>query len=274
MGIDPHSGGELAPPEPSPPNPSTKELRWTALMVAGALSTLAAIAVLELLVIKEIVPPLVGIAVLLVVGLFLMSRGARAGVIVVGVVGLVYLGLSAPFIGEAFSFPASTLDFVLNLVTILSSLAMVVGAVAAVRARSNDARSPSAYKLGVAMLILLIGGAAVSIVARLTREDPLGQPQDITVTAEDTEFTPKELSLTGDLGASPRLSFFIQNEDLTAHTFTIDELDVDEPIPGGGSARVQLEGVQAGTYEYYCTVTGHDDMKGTLTLGSVVELVN
>lgn len=262
---DAHGAG----PQPGPaPDSSGGEARWAGLILAGALAIITSILILELFVIQEVVPPLVGVAALLVVGMVLLLRGGRAGFIVLGVVGLVYLVLLAPFVGEAFAFPASTLDFVINLVSIAGALATIIGAVAAIRSPSEDARSPAVRTIGTILLLIVVAGSALSIIARLTREDPLGRPSDITITAEDTEYFPEEVELTGASGNS--LSFFIQNEDLTAHSFTIDELDVDEGIPGGGSARVELSSVAAGTYEYYCSITGHENMKGTIRLGSEV----
>ena len=245
--------------------PTREATSWATLMRVGAMAIVLSIITLELVVIQEIVPPLVGVGVLLIVGLVVMSRAWRTGVIMVGILGLVYAVFMAPFVPESFAFPASTTDFVINLVSIAACLLIMVGAVAIFRAGTIDARSDTARKFGTAILAVVVLGTAFSVTARLTREDPLGRPFDVTVTAEDTEFSPREIDAAGTLGRP--LSFFIENEDLTAHTFTIDELDVDESIPGGGSARVELSEIPSGTYRYYCTVTGHEDMEGTLTVG-------
>ena len=237
-------------------------------MVGGAVAIIASILILELLVIQQVVPPLVGVAALLVVGMGLLRRGGRTGVIMLGTVGLIYLVLLAPFAGEAFAFPASTIDFVINLVSIAGGIAAMIGAVAALRSRSEEARSPAVRTVGSVLLVIVVAGSAFSIGARLTRDDPFGQPSDVTITAENTEYFPEEVELVGASGDS--LSFFIQNEDLTAHNFTIDELDVEEGIPGGGSARVELDSVESGIYEYYCSILGHENMKGTIRLGSEV----
>ena len=247
--------------------PTDEGASWATLVRVGAIAIILSIVALELVVIQEIVPPLVAIGVLLIVGLVLMSRTRRAGVIMVAVLATVFAVFSAPFVPESLAFPASTTDFVINLVSMTAWLAIVVGVTAILRAGSIDARSGVARRFGTALLALVVVGTGFSVIMRLTREDPLGQPLDVTVTAEDTEFSPTRIELAGIANpAGEGLSFFIQNEDLTAHTFTIDELDVDEAIPGGGSARVELSDVASGTYEYYCTVTGHDDMKGTLTI--------
>lgn len=249
---------------PVPPTAEDRkpETAWAGLVTIGAIAIVLSIVALELIVIQEIVPPLIIVAVLLVAGIVLMRAKGRPGVIMLGIVGLLYFVLLAPFVGESFAFPASTVDFVINLVSILSSLVIVVSAIALLRAGATDTRSAGARRFGATVLAIVVVGTMFSIAARLTREDPLGQEGDLDITAKDTEFIPTRLEVQG-----PAVSFFIENEDLTAHTFTIDELDVDEGIPGGGSARVELASAEEGEYEYYCSVTGHEDMKGTVTIG-------
>lgn len=155
--------------------------------------------------------------------------------IILGILGLIYLALLAPFVGESFAFPASTVDFVINLVSIMASLVIIVSAIRLLRAGTTDTRSAGARRFGTVVLAITVVGAMFSIGAQLIREDPEGQEGDLDITAKDSEFRPTRLKIVG-----PNVSFFIENEDLTAHTFIIDELDVDEGIPGGGSARVEL----------------------------------
>lgn len=249
-------------PGPPPEANAKPGAAWASLISAGAVAIVLSIIAVELIVIQEIVPPLLIVAVLLVGGIFLMRAKGRPGVIMLGLVGLLYFVLLAPFVGESFAFPASTVDFVINLVSILASLVIIVSAIALLRAGDTDTRSAGARRFGTAVLAIGMVGTMFSIGTRLTREDPEGQEGDLDITAKDTEFKPTQLEIVG-----PNVSFFIENEDLTAHTFTIDELDVDEGIPGGGSARVELTNADAGEYEYYCSVTGHEDMKGTVTIG-------
>lgn len=263
MSTQPNPSGGT--PGASPEGNGKPGAAWASLIRAGAIAIILSIIALELLVIQEIVPPLLVVAVLLVVGMFLMRAKGRPGVIMLGIVGLLYFVLLAPFVGESFAFPASTVDFVINLVSIFSSLVIIVSTIALLRAGTTDTRSAGARRFGTAVLAIVVVGTMFSIGARLAREDPLGQERDLDITAKDTEFTPTQL----DVDAS-NVSFFIENEDLTAHTFTIDELDVDEAIPGGGSARVELTGADAGEYEYYCSVTGHEDMKGSVTIGAKI----
>lgn len=244
------------------PQPEKRaSLPWRTLLVAGALAMVVAIVALELVIIRELVPPLVIIAALLLVGIFLLRRGGRGGAVLIGVVSLVFTAFMIPFAPATFAFPASTSDFVINLVSLGGALLAVVAAVAVFRARDLDARSPAAKTLATVVTAIVVLGTVGSIAARLMREDPLGQPQDLTVTAKDTEFTPEELAAPTDV------SIFIENKDLTAHTFTVDELGIDEAIPGGGSARAEVEEAEPGSYEFTCEVPGHEQMKGTLTVG-------
>lgn len=41
------------------------------------------------------------------------------------------------------------------------------------------------------------------------------------------------------------------------HTFTIDELDVDVPLPHGETTRVEFTPNKAGTFQFYCAIPGH-----------------
>jgi len=41
------------------------------------------------------------------------------------------------------------------------------------------------------------------------------------------------------------------------HTFTIDELGVNEFLPNGKTTRVEFTPTESGTYRYYCAIPGH-----------------
>ena len=249
--------GQTTQATPPPTGPS-----WRRLLIVGSVAVAVAIAGL-LVVIGELIPPLIVIAVLLLVGAALARHG-KAGVIIAGVAALFFIVSSAPFVVETVTFPASTTDFVINLVSLAGALVILVAAIAILRSKGHEAPSPAAKTFGTITLAVVVAGTLFSVGARLTREDPLGHQGDLDVRAEDTEFAPTKLEASGS-----EVAIFIENKDLTAHTFTIDELEVDEGIPGGGSARV-VASAEAGTYEYYCAVTGHEDMKGTLTVGTTL----
>ncbi len=79
------------------------------------------------------------------------------------------------------------------------------------------------------------------------------------LTAEDVEFAPTTLSGSGTVG------IFIQNEDPFRHTFAIDALDIELELPASTDRRIDIVAAP-GTYDFFCSVPGHDDMVGTLTI--------
>ncbi len=59
---------------------------------------------------------------------------------------------------------------------------------------------------------------------------------------------------------------FVRNLDPYRHTVVIDgQVDTVE-IPASSDVRSPIE-LESGTYRFYCDVTGHEDMAGTLVVG-------
>jgi plastocyanin len=87
----------------------------------------------------------------------------------------------------------------------------------------------------------------------------------VNVVARDFEFI-----LDANSAAAGTVSFAVTNEGSMPHDFaiTIDgERYKTEMIPAGSSASLTVD-LPPGTYEYICTVPGHDilGMKGTFTV--------
>ena len=82
----------------------------------------------------------------------------------------------------------------------------------------------------------------------------------VTMTAKDLAFSPE--ALEGHATHTMDLTFV--NEDDTAHTFTIDEMDVDLEAAGGEEATTTFTPEETGTFEFYCKI--HPSMKGELTV--------
>jgi uncharacterized cupredoxin-like copper-binding protein len=87
---------------------------------------------------------------------------------------------------------------------------------------------------------------------------------DMTVVAVDIAFEPKELTIAADTD----VVVTIENQGMLQHDFTIDELGVKSDLLNGGESTEVTINAAAGTYEYYCSVTGHKEagMVGTLTV--------
>jgi plastocyanin len=81
----------------------------------------------------------------------------------------------------------------------------------------------------------------------------------LEVTASGFAFEPDALTATA--GEATTVTF--TNDDADAHTFTIEELDVDIAAGGGETAEGELT-ADAGDYEFVCRI--HPSMTGTLTV--------
>ncbi len=86
---------------------------------------------------------------------------------------------------------------------------------------------------------------------------------DLEMELDDFYFEPTTIKAPGDSTATIEL----HNEGDTAHTFTIDALDVDETLEAGDSKDVTVELGTDTRYEFYCSfhVDSHD-MKGSFSL--------
>ncbi len=87
---------------------------------------------------------------------------------------------------------------------------------------------------------------------------------DVTVVAVDIAFEPKEFTIAADTD----VVVTITNEGMLQHDFHIDELEIASDLLDGGESTEVTINAPAGTYEFYCAVTGHREagMVGTLTV--------
>jgi len=93
---------------------------------------------------------------------------------------------------------------------------------------------------------------------------PSAQAVDLEVTARDLSFTPTEL----DIPAVGTTRIILRNQGFVVHNLTVDALEIQAVAPRGGVAEVTLTDPPPGTYEFYCSVSGHREagMAGTLVV--------
>ena len=97
------------------------------------------------------------------------------------------------------------------------------------------------------------GGACTAGSATdLSADDPF------TITAEGFRWAPDCVQASG------AASITVVNEDAIEHTFTIPDTQVDVPLPGNETFNGESAGLEAGTYEFLCTI--HPTMTGTLVV--------
>lgn len=229
---------------------------WRKLAQSGAIVTTLMTFVIQFLA-GGVIPPLVVFAVLYIVGAVLLSRGAKAGVWMLVILPVLFLALNAPFLFPQLGHPETVADFAPSIVFLVASLVTFIGALGVLRGAAASA-APKA--IGIAAILVVVAANLASGVMSSGVEKASAEAGDIAVQAEGAEFAPTELDAEAGL-----VAVHIANVDPIRHTFTIDDLDVSVELPGNAASRVEFEAA-AGTYEFYCTVAGHEDMTGTLVV--------
>lgn len=167
--------------------------------------------------------------------------------------------------------PNSFFDFVPGLMVIPGGLVAIVSCIAALVAGRRGHRTPTperGERRGIRILLTaVLGLAAVSavltLVGRSTVEDPGGATE---VALADFEFDRDQYTVRGGS------EVFVHNEDAFLHTFTIDQLGIDEAFVPGGEQLIQIPS-EPGTYVLYCKPhtrepenPSEDDMAATITV--------
>lgn len=244
---------EPVPSETAAPN--TAGSGWINLLKWSTVTAIVVVAIINIL--AGIIPPLVVFAVVWLIGVIWLGRASKGPAILLLVGFIAFLILSAPFIIPTLVVPASAGDFILNLASLLAVLLGITAAISVLRRRDDTSGLPRT--LSRAAIGLFVIGAAVSVFSTVTYDDAVAQEGDIQLATQDIEFD--NTSLEGEAG---EISVFIENQDSTLHTFTIEELDVHLDIPASKSARITFT-AEPGTYEFIC-VPHEADMKGTLVV--------
>jgi uncharacterized cupredoxin-like copper-binding protein len=86
----------------------------------------------------------------------------------------------------------------------------------------------------------------------------------VDVLAVDIAFEPKEFTIPANTDVTVTLT----NDGALQHDFTVDELGIKSELLNGGETTTVTINAAAGSYEFYCSVTGHREagMVGTLTV--------
>jgi plastocyanin len=168
--------------------------------------------------------------------------------------------------------PSSFFDFVPGILMVPGGLLAIVSCIASLvagrrghRAAAATGGERGAIRVVVGLVVILM---AVSGVLTYTgRSVAAAAGADETILARDLAFEPQDLEL------EPGSTVLIRADDPFFHTFTIDELGIDEQLTPGDEALVQIPD-EPGTYVFYCIPhtrepenPGEDDMAGELRIG-------
>ncbi|MDQ3710320.1 MAG: hypothetical protein M3387_13625 [Actinomycetota bacterium] len=155
-------------------------------------------------------------------GLALRRRKPTAGLLVVGVSTLLVVALSLAPMVDNLRRPADPIDFTLAVQGWAAALCAAVGIIPAVRRAPGSAVSRALSLTAVAAVALALVGSSV---ARLTTADSVAAlPGDTGVVIAQTTFPENLLVAAGDV------ALFVDNADPYSHTFTIDDLGVDQTL--------------------------------------------
>lgn len=231
-------------------------MSWPTLLRAATIASIVNVVLINVFS-GEVIPPLLVFGVIWIGALVWLRRATKGPAILLLVSFVAMIVLSAPFTIPSLAVPASAGDFILNILGLLAALTGIVAAVQVIRGQL--APVSAARSLGIAAVVVFALGSVFAVYSAATYEDAEMQEGDIELVTKDIEF--EQTSLESEGGD---VSVFVDNEDATLHTFTIDELDVSLDVPASKSARVTFE-AEPGEYEFFCE-PHKETMKGTLTV--------
>ncbi len=118
-------------------------------------------------------------------------------------------------------------------------------------------------------LVLLLAAAACGGSTSNGKAEVKSAPASFDVSLTEFKITPATISAP----ANRPVTFNVSNDGTTTHTFAVDTgngVKVTPELAAGTSASLSVPALAAGTYRYYCTIPGHEDlgMVGTLTVSS------
>lgn len=229
---------------------------WRQLLFWVALAELA-VCVAVLVVNAALIVPVMVFGVLFLVGIVLLVRPGRVGPVTIGVLSILFVAVNGVYVVEDLAHPDSFGTFFPAAIGLAAGVVGAVGLCGFLRRWSVRAAARTGAVAGLVMLVAL----GVGLYATLTVENDRAREGDLALATDGVEWVPVTLTAV----ASGDIAVFVSNEDPFRHTFTIDELDVDEELPAGADRRVTFT-AEPGEYVYHCTVPGHEDMVGVLTV--------
>lgn len=91
---------------------------------------------------------------------------------------------------------------------------------------------------------------------------PAAGAAKLSVQAQDTYFQPTEL--TGSFGQGMEVT--VKNAGKLPHTFTIDELRVDQEVAPGKTVTLRLSPAEPGEFNFYCKYHVASGMRGSVRI--------
>ncbi len=120
------------------------------------------------------------------------------------------------------------------------------------------------HRFWILLMAALFGTVLLSACGGGGTATPTPEPLEIKMDASEFRFDPN--TITAKVGQPVRV--LVTNTGALEHTFTINDLGVDEPTPIGQTITVEFTPTKSGTFELICTVPGHKEagMVGTVVV--------
>lgn len=168
---------------------------------------------------------------------------------ILGVIAALLMGMALFWTVFSISYVSSFVDFTTAVLFPLGILvALVAGILSIVRRGNRTPRATGAERrtIQVVLALVLVAALASGVLNLVGRESVADDDADLVVEMHDFEFDRSEYR--ADAGGTTVL---VRNSDAFAHTFTIDELDIDETIIPGSAQLIEVDAT-SGSYDLYC----------------------
>jgi uncharacterized cupredoxin-like copper-binding protein len=165
--------------------------------------------------------------------------------------------------------PQSFFDFGLALFSIVGLIivlaACLAGSIQYFRHNVGEApgRLPAALK-GVAAILGVLAVISAILTVLQIEDVPAADAQGATILqAKEAKWDIMQI----DAEAGGQIRIVVRNTDPILHTFTIDDLDIDERIGPWTERLIVIENPEARIYGYICRIPGHEkDMSGAIVV--------
>jgi heme/copper-type cytochrome/quinol oxidase subunit 2 len=175
----------------------------------------------------------------------------------------------APIMIPMLEYPESANDFAPALVSLVLGAAVVVLGVTdlvARRRRTGTFVAPAVLRASTtvlgAIVLAIVASTAVSVTRDASKVDASDRVGALIVTYDG--FNVEQESLNASAGRPTRI--VVDNEDAFVHDFALEGTDVRFGLGPNEEKMAEFTIEKPGEYTYRCTLTGHGNMKGTLTV--------
>lgn len=167
--------------------------------------------------------------------------------------------------------PGSFFDFVPGVLVVAGAVIAIVFCITAIAASSRGHRGTKAtggerIAIRTVFVLLLVVVVVSGVLTYMGISTVSGTEPSATLSMKDLQFDPRNVEV--EAGST----LLLQNNDPFFHTFTIDELGIDESLTLNDEATIDLPD-KPGTYIFYCRPhtqnrknPSQDDMAGTITI--------